>query len=594
MGSRSAPSKGTHDRGPAPGRSATEAKEREGARRRSRCRRAAGGARRAPSRRQPQVRRRTAAATAGPPPPAAARGRRRKRRRAILRDAAGPNQRTERSSASSSKRSGPWRPSSSAAAAAPAAAAPAAAASRRRRRRNARCGELRGGAGAPTARARVDRSAQSGRRRVSARCRGAPKLRAGGQGEGRVRGYSEIEVREKRGEHLASSTRRAQSRSRASREKKKRSRALVRGRLGHAPAGHHAGSCNVDDGRRRRTHAHAASRPARARRRRSRCRVPSGQLVRSASNLAGRALPCRAAAAPHAHRRRAPHSPWLLNAIAIRTLRPPIWCGDLGPLGQTECERGYNQRDRTTSAAASGGRTGRAARMAASSPPRTSCACRSMGRRRSRRRSRRRFTTTFGASAAAAAAAASAAAAAAAAARARRVAAAAAPGAEAVAGDEAEGAAPALGRLPSDQRRVGGLGLRSGGHALRALLPGEGRRRARGTPLRGEEATISGLTPGTAYRFSVSVASASGELEAAERAARHVDLRRLPAVEPPRVPLPVGGGDRAAARPLARLQGARDRASQSCPRRRATRRGSPSGSRRKQAAGAGGTRCDAT
>ena len=87
-------------------------------------------------------------------------------------------------------------------------------------------GELRGGAGAPTARARVDRSAQSGRRRVSVRCRGASKLRAGGQGEGRVRELSEIEVREKRGEHLGSSKRRAQSEAERAERKKKRATTL--------------------------------------------------------------------------------------------------------------------------------------------------------------------------------------------------------------------------------------------------------------------------------------------------------------------------------------------------------------------------------
>ena len=90
MGSRSAPSKGTHDRGPAPGRSATEAKEREGARRRSRCRWAAGGARRArraaASRRCGDGRRRRRRGRRR----RRRRGRRRKRRRAILRDAAGP------------------------------------------------------------------------------------------------------------------------------------------------------------------------------------------------------------------------------------------------------------------------------------------------------------------------------------------------------------------------------------------------------------------------------------------------------------------------------------------------------------------------
>ena len=60
-------------------------------------------------------------------------------------------------------------------------------------------------------------------------------MRAGGQGAGPVREYSEIEVREKRGEHLASSTRRAQTDARRADREKKRA-TCVRGRLGHVPA----------------------------------------------------------------------------------------------------------------------------------------------------------------------------------------------------------------------------------------------------------------------------------------------------------------------------------------------------------------------
>ena len=54
------------------------------------------------------------------------------------------------------------------------------------------------------------------------------------------------------------------------------------------------------------------------------------------------------------------------------------------------------------------------------------------------------------------------------------------------------------------------LGFDCPREALDALYRGD--ERAWNSGLRGEEATISGLTPGTAYRFSVSVASASGEL----------------------------------------------------------------------------------
>ena len=286
------------------------------------------------------------------------------------------------------------------------------------------------------------------------------------------------------------------------------------------------------------------------------------------------ALPCQAAARCSALTAARRTVRGCSSAIAIRTLWPPIWCGDL----ETAREDGVRARvqpARPDAAAASGGifldrpewlpprHRGRRVPAGHGPPPQPPPLAppfhddfqgfhrRRHRRRRLRRRRRRRCRQGTSR-------------------RRRRRA-----GAEAVAGDEAMKAPHLLGRLPSDQRRVG-LGLRSGGHASRSSS-GEGRRRARvelGAARR--EATISGLTPGTAYRFSVSVASASGEL--GPRSGR--SSRRPP---PPACRRATPSAASRRRRRSRRRSSALDCNAlvvgcRSCPRRRATRRGSPSGS----------------